>query len=110
MKALRYLLMVVAMVSFLSVRAQGLAEQPNAQMHSTSVMEGAGSTLPQAAIEGVTTTESPKPSIRKIGGGNSGGGPDDREDPYADPLGDAGWPLALLAIGYAIYSFARKRT
>ena len=38
MKTLRYLLIVIAMAGFLSVQAQGLAQQPQAQMQSTSGM------------------------------------------------------------------------
>ena len=54
MKALRYLLMVVAMVSVLGVYAQGTAQFPEATMQSTSSMVGTGSTLPQAAVSGTT--------------------------------------------------------
>lgn len=112
MKAtLRYLLMVVAMVSVLGVYAQGTAQFPEATMQSTSTMVGTGSSLPQAAVTGTTVAgETPAAyapaghagHIRKIGGGNTGGGPEDREDPYADPLGDAALPLALLACVYAL--------
>ena len=60
MKTLRYLLMVVAMVSVLSVKAQGTAQLPEVQMQSTSVMVSSGSTLPQAATTGaVLTGETP---------------------------------------------------
>lgn len=111
MKALRYLLMVVAMVSFLSVRAQGLAQQPEAQMHSTSILQGSGSSLPQAAVEGVSTTNQrsqdashPSKHVRK-------GRPGDWEDPYKDPIGDAMWPLLMLAAAYALLRvYKRKRS
>ena len=53
MKALRYLLMVVATVSVLSVKAQGTTQLPEVQMQSTSVMIGSGSALPQAATTGL---------------------------------------------------------
>lgn len=111
MKTLRYLLMVMAMVSVLGVYAQGTAQFPEATMQSTSTMVGTGSTLPQAAVTGTTVAgETPAAyapaghagHIRKIGGGNTGGGPEDREDPYADPLGDVFWPLAFLACVYAL--------
>lgn len=106
---LRYLLMVVAMVSFLSVRAQGLAQQPEAQMNSTSVMVGTGSTLPQAAIDGVSTTNqqiqdasNPSKHVRK-------GRPGDWTDPYI-PIGDATWPLLMLAAVYSLLRvYKRKR-
>lgn len=115
MKALRYLLMVVAMVSFLSVRAQGLAQQPNTEMHSTSVMVGAGSTLPQAAIDGVTTTtgqqaQAGRPGHVRKGWGSGEGEPGDRPEPYEDPIGDAAWPLALCMMAYVcVRAFRRKR-
>lgn len=114
MKALRYLLMVVAMVSFLSVRAQGLAQQPNTEMHSTSVMAGAGSTLPQAAVTGVTTTENQASSPKHPGHIRRGNGDweddewGDTEDPWATPLGDATWPLMLLAFVYIGVRMFRK--
>lgn len=125
MKTLRYLL-IVAMISMASVvsatnvAAQNLARRPEAQMHSTSGMVYSGSALPQAAAEGAVLTGSEPGTYtpantnsgpsgrRRISGGNTGGGPDDREDPYPDPLGDAAWPLALLALAYAINK-VRKR-
>lgn len=103
---LRYLLMVVAMVSFLSANAQGLAQQPNAEMHSTSAMVGTGSTLPQAAVTGVTTTENQASSPKHPGHIRRGDGDwedddwGDTEDPWATPLGDAALPLALFALAY----------
>ena len=54
MKTLRYLLIVVAMVSVLGVYAQGLAQEPQAQMTSTSGLVYSGSNLPQAAATGTT--------------------------------------------------------
>lgn len=112
MKALRYLLMVVAMVSFLSVRAQGLAQQPNTQMQSTSVMAGTGSTLPQAAQSGAVVTgntpgtyspASGRPGhIRRAASDEDEGDtpPADPQGPNEDPIGDAALPLALLALAY----------
>ena len=126
MKTLRYLL-IVAMISMASVMsaanaaAQNLATRPEMQMQSTSVMQGSGSALPQAAAEGTyvtgTTigTYSPAstggPSRAKRGWGSGGSGePGDRPEPYTDPLGDAAWPLALLACVYLIMRVARKRS
>ena len=113
MKALRYLLMVMAMVSVLGVYAQGLAKQPEAKMQSTSVMVGTGSALPQAAVSGTTLAgETPAAyspgragKIRRdVGGG--GTTEDDDDDPDVpvepNPLGDVFWPLALLACVYAL--------
>ena len=115
MKALRYLLMVVAMVSVLSIKAQGTAQLPELQMQSTSVMMSSGSALPQAATTGaVLTGETPgsyspakvPPGHIRTGWGEGGS---DREEPYTDPIGDAVWPLMLLAGLYLIIRVGRKR-
>ena len=119
MKTLRYLLIALAMASFLSVQAQGLAELPEAQMHSTSGMVYSGSTLPQAAVTGVTMTYSTTgdgkayvPGRRNgLGGGGGSGEPGDRPEPYEDPIGDAAWPLMVLALMYVcVRAFRNKRT
>ena len=107
MKALRYLLMVVAMVSVLSVKAQSTAQLPEVQMQSTSVMKGSGSALPQAAVTGVVTTNE-TPARANIGQPRRGR-PDDWTDPYKDPIGDAVWPLALCALAYLIVRVVRAR-
>ena len=110
MKALRYLLIIMGIMSVLGVSAQALAQKPEAQMQSTSIMAGSGSTLPQAAATGVSLSsgqnqEAPTPpkNIRK-------GRPGDWTDPYKDPLGDVLWPLMLLAGVYLIVRVARKRS
>ena len=105
MKALRYLLMVVAMVSVLSVKAQSTAQLPEVQMQSTSIMMSSGSSLPQAAVTGVVTTDE-APARANIGQPRRGR-PGDWDDPYKDPIGDAVWPLILAAAVYGVYR--RKR-
>ncbi len=119
MKAMRYLLMIVAMVSVLGGYAQGLAKQPEAKMQSTSVMVGTGSTLPQAATTGVYVTGSTPASYSPAGrpGHIRKGADEDDEDnppadphgPMEDPLGDVFWPLALLACAYALTRVFLKR-
>ncbi|MBQ8938772.1 MAG: hypothetical protein IJ047_00925 [Paludibacteraceae bacterium] len=123
MKALRYLLIVVAMLSVLSVsaqvRTQDWGKLPQIQMHSTSVMVGSGSTLPSAAANGAVITGnvpgsySPAyaPSGPRRGNVNPEGGPDegDNSEPYEDPIGDAALPLALMACAYHILRVTRKR-
>ena len=137
MKALRYLLMAIAILGVLSVNAQTHQyvtthysgheqathtvqvnpQMPTATMGYThSEYMTSGSTLPQAAVEGTTTTYdeggSSKGGPRKIGGGNSGGGsgPSNPDDPYATPIGDAAIPLALLAGAYVcVRAFRKKR-
>lgn len=119
MKALRYLLMVVAMVSVLSVKAQSTAQLPEVQMQSTSVMVGSGSALPQAATTGaVLTGETPGTysaaghhgHIRRgIDGDDDNDKPSGWDDPYKDPIGDALWPLLVLASVYALLRVYRRK-
>ena len=123
MKALRYLLMVVAMVSVLSVSAQMYAQLPEATMHSTSAMVGSGSNLPSAASSGAVVTGSslgsyspanapgkPRKTESNPGGGfNSDDNDNDRDEPWKDPIGDAALPLALMACAYALLRATRKR-
>ena len=119
MKALRYLLMVVATVSVLSVKAQSTAQLPEVQMQSTSVMVGSGSALPQAATTGaVLTGETPGTysaaghhgHIRRgIDGDDNNDKPSGWDDPYKDPIGDAVWPLLALASVYALLRVYRRK-
>ena len=125
MKALRYLLivMMLSVASVMFAAAQNLAQQPKAEMKSTSGMMYSGSTLPSAAVSGAVVTGaklgtySPadgvgKPNKAKKGDWNPGGepGPDegDNSEPYEDPLGDAALPLMLLIGAYAVYKVRRR--
>ena len=120
MKAtLRYLLIVIGLVSVLSLGAQTLAQQPEAKMASTSVMAPSGSALPQAATTGVYTTcdaqrsgTSKVPGRRKSEenpfGGDDVSGTDNPIEP-GTPIGDAAWPLMLLALAYVSIRFVRTR-
>ena len=122
MKTLRYLLIVIGMVSVLGLYAQGLATKPEAQMRSTSGMVYSGSTLPQAAATGTyvtgTTVGTYTPAkvhpgkIRKdVGGGGTTEDEDDPDDPgEPNPLGDVLWPLMLCALAYIIVSVVLRRT
>ena len=117
---LRYLLILIGLVSVLSVQAQGIAQMPTTPFRSTSTMVGSGSTLPVAAHTGVRVTgtkvgtyadasyasQSSRP--RRIGG-NTEGGSGDREDPYKDPIGDAMLPLMLMAMLFAGVIAVRKK-
>ena len=120
MKALRYLLSMIAVVSVLSVSAQTFAQQPEARMQSTSVMVGSGSSLPCAAVNGAYVTGSTPGSYspanvptRPRREDKDGDGFEDEEEnsnigePF--PLGDAAWPLAVLALSYMAVRVARRR-
>ncbi len=119
MKALRYLLIVIAL---LSVRAQGLAQDwgrlPEVQMYSTSAMVGSGSTLPSAAATGAVVTGEQPGTYTPANAANTGKhrakkgwgeGGSDRDEPYKDPIGDAALPLALMAAAYALLRAFRRR-
>ena len=112
MKAtLRYLLIVtmLSVASLVFATTQSLAQQPEVQMHSTSILQGSGSTLPQAAVEGVSTTSMPSQEASHQSKQVRKGRPGDWDDPYKDPLGDAAWPLMVLAVGYVCVRGMRRR-
>ena len=125
MKALRYLLIIMSLVSVLNVSAQlpnqsEWEKQPVVQMRSTSAMVYSGSTLPQAAATGVTmasvaeTETSTRPyhpgHIRRgIDDGDENEKPEGWDDPYDDPLGDVLWPMMLMAMAYVVYLMSRKK-
>ncbi len=116
---LRYLLMVVTMVSVLGVYAQSTAQLPEPMMQSTSTMVTTGTTLPFAAAEGTYVTGS-TPGTYSPAGGHPGhirkgaseedGGdtpPSDPQGPNENPIGDGLWVLILAAAVYGVYR--RKR-
>jgi len=127
MKALRYLLIVMGLMSVLSISAQALAQEPQAQMQSTSIMAGSGSQLPSAAAQGTYVTGTTigtynpanvngphraKKEDNPGGGFNPGGGepgPGDNSEPWEDPLGDVMWPLLALAAAYALLRVYRRK-
>jgi hypothetical protein len=94
-------------------RADGMAmsSMPEAGFQSTSTMSSTGSTLPQAAVSGAYTTydsTSPYDTSAPISGPQKGAAegdtpPADPDGPMEDPIGDAVFPLLLLAAGYSIY-------
>ena len=121
MKALRYILIILGMASFLSVQAQGIAQLPTTPFRSTSTMVGSGSTLPVAANTGVQVTgatvgtyssasyaaHSSRP--RRVEG--SGTADDDDPDSPGEPapIGDAVLPLMLLIGGYGMLVYFRRK-
>jgi hypothetical protein len=113
MKAMKYILIVIGLVSILTIKAETWSEQPKASMHSTSTMPLSGSNLPQAAVNGTYTTydqtNAPSGPRRIIDEDDE---KDKEDNGWAEPglpLGDALLPLLLLAAGYAVYVARRKR-
>ena len=120
MKTLRYLLITIGLVSVLSICAQALAQQPEAQMRTTSVMQGSGSALPMAAQSGTWVTgttpgtyepaNAPSGPRKTVGGGSTADDedPDAPEEPF--PIGDGLWVLMALACAYVLVrAYRRKR-
>ena len=139
MKALRYLLIVMAVLSVVSVQAATLgtpyqpqtrgaryasyhSQMPTVAMNSTaaSKMMSSGSSLPMAAVSGVSITgatpESSSPVTKHPGhirreDGNGDGWEDENEPDKPgepNPLGDVLWPLMLMALGYGIWRVRKK--
>ena len=122
MKTLRYLLITFAVMMVVNVqaaqaKAQSLAQQPTTEFHSTSTMVGSGTTLPMAVESGAYTTydvnasgtRSNKAGIRTVSGGQTGGGPDEREDPYGNPIGDGVWAMMMAAAVYGVWCMVYRR-
>ena len=137
MKTLRYLLIVIGVLSVVSVAAatfgttyqpqrrgiqysQHYAEMPTLTMSSTgSVMMKSGSALPIAAVSGITTADDyapsgPRRAKRDVGGGGTTENDDpDPENPGEPmPLGDVLWPLMVMALAFCgvVYLRRKKRT
>lgn len=137
MKTLRYLLIVIGVLSVMSVAAatfgttyqpqrrgiqysQHYAEMPTLTMSSTgSVMMKSGSALPMAAVSGITTADDyapsgPRRAKRDVGGGGTTENDDpDPENPGEPmPLGDVLWPLMVMALAFCgvVYLRRKKRT
>lgn len=116
MKAMKYILIVIGLVSILTAKANiwGTQQeiwnkQPEACMHTTSAMQLSGTTLPQAAATGAYTTYNEQEASQELGvNPQKRARPGDWVDPGL-PLGDAVLPLLLLAAGYAVYVARRKR-
>ena len=126
MKTLRYMLIVAALLSVMSVSAHMFDKQwgqkPVIEMRSTSAMAYSGSTLPMAAATGVTMVSGSVPSanapasyrpghIRRIGEDEGWG--DDGEDTKLPgepmPVGDVFFPLMCLVLAYGAYLKCRKK-
>ena len=136
MKALRYLLIAVIVLSVLSLSAQ-THQYVTTQSHEQAAFTGAyvnpqmpvatmdyrhsdymksGSLLPQAAVDGPTTTydegnNSPhKGHMRRVGDDDGFENEDDPDNPGEPfPIGDAGWTLLALAAAYAVLRVYRRK-
>ena len=93
-------------------------QAPTATIGSTgSEMMSSGSSLPQAAVTGTSTTydrhNAPGGPRKGWGTGEGGGGesgePGDWHEPWEDPIGDAGWSLAMCALAYALMRVYRRK-
>lgn len=89
-----------------SSSSYGMSSVPVISFQSTSVMQGIGSFLPQAAITGVNTTYD---DYQDPTNGSSGTRPMDNADPFPNPVGDALLPLLLMSAGYAVFVARKKR-
>ncbi len=132
-KTLRYLLIAVTVLSVLSLSAQ-THQYATTQSQEQVAFTGAyvnpqmpvatmdykhsdymksGSNLPQAAVDGPTTTYDEdngfhKGRIRRAK--DDGDTPPEKPDePNEDPIGDAGWTLMLLACAYLIIRVRRAK-
>lgn len=107
MKALKYILILVAVATSCSVFAQ-FAESPMYNFQSTSAMADSGSSLPSAASTGFSTADSYYED--NFGGSSSStpayaprrSRPDSHDEPFEDPIGDALALLLILAAGYGL--------
>ena len=111
MKALRYLFILMGMVSMLRVGAQGLVAFPSVDFRSTSTMAGSGSKLPQAAKTGAMLSDATplasrpdmtgmiKSSGNPFEGGGTAGEVTTPIEP-GTPVGDAMIPLSLMLLIY----------
>lgn len=115
MKAMRYLLSVIVILSVTTLGAQNLSQYPAIQMQSTSSMVSSGSTLPQAAITGVYTTYDsptggPRRSKKEVDpfGEETIGDVTNPQQP-GTPIGDGTWILMFLAVGYAFFIAWRRK-
>lgn len=105
--------MMVSVASMVFATAQNLAQQPEARMQSTSIMAPSGSALPQAAVTGAVTTYSTNSAAKVTGRRRALDGDDDTPEkphgPMEDPLGDALWPLMLLACVYVLFRVRMRK-
>lgn len=136
MKAMRYIVSLVAILSVMGVSAatygtshqpryhrvifhqvEAQADMPIATMNpmNSAVMQS-GTMLPFAAVTGVTTANDNNPSHapgrpRRVGENDGFDEEDDDPDvpvnPY--PIGDAVLPLMLMAVAFGLFVYRRRK-
>lgn len=100
MKTMKYIVALIALTMTMSSYSQ-MSEVPQVAFQSTSMMAGSGSTLPSAAVSGVTmadygtSSNSNQSAIRRAR-------PDSQDEPFQDPIGEGVLVLMLLAGGFAL--------
>lgn len=95
MKRMRYILIVTALMSILTISAQELAQQPEIHFESTSSMQGSGSSLVQPT-EGVNVIGTETSNNQNyVSGPRRVGWDDNIGDPGAVPVGNS---MTLLII------------
>jgi len=99
------------MVTALSVSAQTLTEQPQAQFQSTSTLQGSGSTYsatPALNADGMAVYNASEAAQTQAPSGPRRVGP---TTPKGDPtpLGDAVLPLMLMALAFGGVIYLRRR-
>ena len=111
MKALRYLLIVMGLMSVLSISGMVYSgsQLPSAAAQGTYVT---GTTIGTYNPANVNGPHRAKKEDNPGGGFNPGGGepgPGDNSEPWEDPLGDVMWPLLALAAAYALLRVYRRK-
>ena len=133
MQKIKYILIVIGLVSVVSVMAAtfGKPYQPqrrgaqyvnNSEMPTLSMstmnaaMMSSGSALPMAAVTGTTTADQTAPlsgpKRAKMEDDDDDGWEDEEENTHIgepNPIGDAVLPLMLFACAYFIWRATRKR-
>ena len=112
MKTTRYFLTIICLASMLSARAQFPTEQPQACFQSTSTMMSSGSTYASEVYAIGANSPSATPSgPRKAGGPGGTGGEStyDPNNPQFSPLGDALFPLLIMAFAFVGITYLRRK-
>ena len=108
---MRDILIVLGLVSVLSVSAQTLAQQPSNEFQSTSTMKSSGSAYsanPMLNADGTAAYGEQQAPTHNSRPGQPRKAIDPSEEAWV-PLGDAVWPLMLLAAVYGVWCMVYRR-